>query len=128
LGDSVLLDQPLQHGAVILIGVLAFILKTLTLCWIQLSIRWTLPRFRYDQLMRLGWRKLLPASLVNILATGLIVLALQDAGPGGGQALRVLADLTEALVALGGAALVVWLVVFLLRPVKHRRNLATTAA
>ena len=44
---------------VVVIGLLGFILKTIVLCWLQLTIRWTLPRFRYDQLMKLGWRKLL---------------------------------------------------------------------
>jgi len=33
-------------------------------------VRWTLPRFRYDQLMRLGWKVLIPLSIFNVLATG----------------------------------------------------------
>jgi NADH-quinone oxidoreductase subunit H len=52
------------------LGVAAFLGKTALLCGLQLAIRWTLPRFRYDHLMRLGGRILLPASLVNILARG----------------------------------------------------------
>ena len=48
------------------------------MCWLQLSIRWTLPRFRYDQVMRLGWRVLLPLSLGNILVTGFLVLVAQS--------------------------------------------------
>jgi len=60
--------------ALIQIGV--FSAKVIALCWLQLTIRWTLPRFRYDQLMRLGWKMLLPLSLVNIFVTGLVILLL----------------------------------------------------
>ena len=61
--------------ALIQIGV--FTVKVVALCWLQLTVRWTLPRFRYDQLMRLGWKMLLPISLANIFVTGLIILLLQ---------------------------------------------------
>ena len=49
-------------------------LKVVLLCWFQLMIRWTLPRFRADQLMNLGWKLLLPLSLANIMVTALIKL------------------------------------------------------
>ncbi len=95
-GDTVLLQQTFSHPVVIVLGVLAFIGKTIALCWLQLMIRWTLPRFRYDQLMRLGWRKLLPASLVNILATGLVILAIGSVGQSVLDGLRAAAELTQA--------------------------------
>jgi NADH-quinone oxidoreductase subunit H len=41
-------------------------------------VRWTIPRFRYDQLMNLGWKKLIPLALLNMLATGAIILYLQN--------------------------------------------------
>jgi NADH-quinone oxidoreductase subunit H len=48
--------------------------KVVFFCWLQLLIRWTLPRFRPDQLMALGWKKLLPLSLANVMATAAVVL------------------------------------------------------
>jgi NADH-quinone oxidoreductase subunit H len=65
---------PLQHWAVVLLRVTAFITKSLFFCWLQLAIRWTLPRFRPDQLMDLGWKRLLPLSLVNLMITALVML------------------------------------------------------
>jgi NADH-quinone oxidoreductase subunit H len=128
IGELTIIDQRLPHLLVILLGFAAFVGKTVLLCWLQVTIRWTLPRFRYDQLMRLGWRKLLPASLVNILVTGLIMLVIGEASPGVHSGLRVAADLTEAVVAVGGAGAFVWLVLFLLQPARHRRVLASTSA
>lgn len=66
----------LPHGAVVLMGVLNFVLKCVVLIFLQLQIRWTLPRFRYDQIMKLGWQILLPAALVNVFATGTVLLFL----------------------------------------------------
>ncbi len=63
----------LPHAAVALIQVGAFFVKVAALCGFQLLIRWTLPRFRYDQLMALGWKRLLPLSLLNVLATAIIL-------------------------------------------------------
>jgi NADH-quinone oxidoreductase subunit H len=125
---NALFDQPLSHGLVIVIGVLAFLLKVITLCWLQLMIRWTLPRFRYDQLMKLGWRKLLPASVINILATGLGVLLLQGAEGSFAAALRALCDASMLLVGLAMAGGFVWLVLFLLKPVHKKQMLASTSA
>ncbi len=48
--------------------------KVIFLCFIQLLIRWTLPRFRYDQIQTLGWKILLPVGLVNLFVTGALIL------------------------------------------------------
>jgi len=65
----------LPHLLVVLLQVGAFIAKVVFFCWFLLLIRWTLPRFRYDQLMRLGWKYLFPLTLANILITGVILLS-----------------------------------------------------
>ncbi|HEU5073773.1 MAG TPA: complex I subunit 1 family protein [Polyangiaceae bacterium] len=128
IGDTIFFEQALSHGLVVAIGVLGFIFKVLAVCFVQLTIRWTLPRFRYDQLMRLGWRKLLPASLANILTTGLVVLLIQSGGAAVQRGLNVAADLSMLLIALLGLGLGIWFVLFLLKPVHKRRLLVSSSA
>jgi NADH-quinone oxidoreductase subunit H len=65
------------HIGVIGLQVLTFVLKLVIIIWLQLMIRWSLPRFRYDQIMQLCWKILLPASLLNILITGAVILAVR---------------------------------------------------
>lgn len=62
-----------------LVGHAILMAKVLFLCLLQIVIRWSLPRFRYDQLMNLGWRILLPISLLNVLGTGVVRLLLRGA-------------------------------------------------
>ena len=99
-GDATFAHLWLPHVWVTIFGVVTFFGKTLAVCVLQAFIRWTLPRFRYDQLMKLGWRVLLPASLANIFATGIVYLALDQAGASIRMALKVAGDLSQALVAL----------------------------
>ncbi len=63
----------LPHGVVVLLQLLAFNVKIIFFCWLQILIRWTYPRFRYDQVMDLGWKVLIPLSLLNIVGTGLVM-------------------------------------------------------
>jgi NADH-quinone oxidoreductase subunit H len=65
---------PLPQLAVALLGIVSFTIKVVVFNWLFMQIRWTLPRFRYDQLMHLGWKILFPASLVNTLVTSLVVV------------------------------------------------------
>jgi NADH-quinone oxidoreductase subunit H len=51
-----------------LIGVAAFFLKLGFFLFFFVWVRWTIPRFRYDQVMRIGWRVLLPVAVLNLLA------------------------------------------------------------
>ena len=57
-----------------LICLLVFMLKIICLILFFMFIRWTVPRFRYDQLMNLGWKSLIPLALVNMLVTGGVIL------------------------------------------------------
>src|SRR5216110_1524653 len=68
----------LPSWAVALLQVTAFALKLVFFTWLQIVIRWTLPRFRYDQLMRLGWQGLLPLGLANVVVSALVIVL---AGP-----------------------------------------------
>jgi NADH-quinone oxidoreductase subunit H len=57
-----------------LLTLLLWSIKVFAFCAFQLLIRWSLPRFRSDQLMRLGWQRLLPISIANVIATALVIL------------------------------------------------------
>ena len=65
----------LPHVLVIALQIGAFLTKVVVMIWFLMLIRWTLPRFRYDQAMRLGWMGLFPLSILNIVITGLVLLA-----------------------------------------------------
>jgi len=64
----------LPSVAVALLQVTSFAVKLVFFTWLQIVVRWTLPRFRYDQLMRLGWKGLLPLSLLNVVLSALAIL------------------------------------------------------
>ena len=67
----------LPHLAVVLLQVGAFALKVVFFCWLQILLRWSVPRFRYDQVMRLGWKMLLPLALINVAVTAVWIIAAQ---------------------------------------------------
>ncbi len=56
-----------------LLGIGAFAIKIFIFIFVIMWIRWTIPRFRFDQLMHLGWKTLLPLALVNLLISGLVI-------------------------------------------------------
>ena len=55
-----------------------FLGKVFVLIFFQMLIRWSMPRFRYDQVMNLGWKILLPLSLANIVVTAIGILIVQE--------------------------------------------------
>jgi NADH-quinone oxidoreductase subunit H len=66
--------------AITLMQVGAFMLKVLFFCWLQILIRWTVPRFRYDQLMKLGWQGMVPIAIANLILTALLILLFGETG------------------------------------------------
>jgi NADH-quinone oxidoreductase subunit H len=57
-----------------ILGILALFIKLCGFIFFYMWVRWTIPRFRYDQLMHLGWRILIPLSIINIMITGVVIL------------------------------------------------------
>jgi NADH-quinone oxidoreductase subunit H len=66
---------PLPWPVVTLLQIGAFCTKVVVLCWFTIIIRWTIPKFRFDQIMELGWKKMLPLALANLVVTALWLLA-----------------------------------------------------
>jgi len=64
----------LSQNALALIGFVVLFTKITFFGFLFMWIRWTLPRFRYDQLMGLGWKKLIPLAILNVLITGVVIL------------------------------------------------------
>jgi NADH-quinone oxidoreductase subunit H len=67
----------LPHLAVVVLQLVAFTVKVIFFCWLQILLRWSVPRFRYDQVMRLGWKMMLPLALINVVITAIVIVAAQ---------------------------------------------------
>ena len=66
-----------HHNLYVLVSTLVFLVKASIILYIYFWLRWTLPRFRYDQLMDIGWKWLIPSALINIALSALAVFAVQ---------------------------------------------------
>jgi NADH-quinone oxidoreductase subunit H len=73
-------DIPVSNLVYVLLGIASFSIKGLLFCFLFMQLRWTLPRFRYDQLMNLGWKGLFPIAVVNVVVTA-VVLVFFGEGP-----------------------------------------------
>jgi len=67
-------EATLAPNIAAIIGIAALMIKVVFFIFLFMWVRWTIPRFRYDQLMHLGWRILIPLALFNMLATGASIL------------------------------------------------------
>jgi NADH-quinone oxidoreductase subunit H len=76
-GISSLFGLGFATGLCMIIHFSAFMLKVVIMIWVQMLLRWSLPRFRYDQVMDLCWKILLPLSIANIFITGLVLLLIE---------------------------------------------------
>jgi NADH-quinone oxidoreductase subunit H len=68
-----------HHNLYVIVSLLVFIIKVLVVLYLYFWLRWTLPRFRYDQLMDIGWKWLIPSALINIVLSGVGIFLLQAA-------------------------------------------------
>ena len=128
IGDWTLVHQALPHVLVSILGVVVFFGKVLATCVFQAFVRWSLPRFRYDQLMKLGWRVLLPFSLGNLFLTGVILLALDRPSTEIASGLKVAADLSQLAVALVITIFVVRLIIGFFTPTHRNLWIVGTSA
>jgi NADH-quinone oxidoreductase subunit H len=67
-------EATLSPNIAAILGIVALMAKVVFFIFLFMWVRWTIPRFRYDQLMHLGWRILIPLALFNMLATGASIL------------------------------------------------------
>jgi NADH-quinone oxidoreductase subunit H len=76
---SPLFGEGFATGVCVIIHFLAFMAKVVVMIWLQMALRWTLPRFRYDQVMDLCWKIILPLSIANVFVTGFVILVARGA-------------------------------------------------
>lgn len=69
-------DLGLSQNVITIIGTIGLFIKIFLFIFFFMWIRWTLPRFRYDQLMNLGWKGLIPLAILNLVITGLVMILL----------------------------------------------------
>ena len=84
-----------HHNLYVIVSLLVFVIKVLVVLYLYFWLRWTLPRFRYDQLMDIGWKWLIPSALINITLSGLGIFLLQ--GLNGWRGFKTIESLSGGL-------------------------------
>jgi NADH-quinone oxidoreductase subunit H len=128
LGDNVIWHAAMTHVGVSIIQILTYFGKVSLLSIGQIFIRWTVPRFRYDQIMSFGWKMLLPAAIGNLVVTGLVILLASSGGPEIVKALRLLGDVSHFVVVGGTLFLVGRFAQLLLSPIERKKFTLSSAA
>src|SRR5438067_4259314 len=94
------------HNLYVALSVVVFLAKSGLLLYLSFWLRWTLPRFRYDQLMDLGWKWMLPAALINIVVSAIGVTAIQ--GLDGWNGMHTIRSMTNGLaLRFGGKTIAI---------------------
>ena len=95
------------HNLYVIVSLLIFIIKVLVVLYLYFWLRWTLPRFRYDQLMDIGWKWLIPSALINITLSALAIFLVQALD--GWKGLRTIESMSQGLnlTATGKALMIV---------------------
>src|SRR5213596_613205 len=92
------------HNAYVVVSLIVFLAKAGLLLYLYFWLRWTLPRFRYDQLMDLGWKWMLPAALINIVVSAIAVATLQ--GLDGWHGIHTIESMTNGLNLTGAGIMI----------------------
>ncbi len=97
--------NPENHSLIAgLISVGVFIAKVVAILFVYVIIRWTLPRFKYNQLMDLGWKRLVPLALANVVIIAVIGVWTQSGTPAGAPLKSSMRTDRPAVVAVDPAA------------------------
>src|SRR6266853_3365869 len=96
------------HNLYVVISLLAFLLKASIILYVYFWLRWTLPRFRYDQLMDIGWKWLIPSTLINIVLSGFAIFLVQALD--GWKGIKTIDSISHGLnlTATGKAVMIVF--------------------
>jgi NADH-quinone oxidoreductase subunit H len=103
-----------HHNLYVIVSLIVFITKMMAILYFYFWLRWTLPRFRYDQLMDIGWKWLIPASLVNIVLSAFSIFLVQAVNDWHGFKTIERMDQGLNLTATGKALMIVMGIVSLL--------------